>query len=106
MFVAGFSVTVFRPERDAFGDLIDQTGHVVTDCGITQHSTSENTDEGEQVTETARLATPPEADIRATDEVLLPDGTRWHVAGRARVPHSPLSGWEPAQVVPLKRVTG
>ncbi len=106
MFVSGFAVTVFRPERDAFGDLVDQTGHVVTDCGLLGHSTSENTNGGEQVTETASLATSPEVDIRPSDHVVFPDGSRWHVAGRAHVPHSPLSGWEPAQVVPLKRVTG
>lgn len=106
MFVSGFSVTVLHTEFDAFGDPVANTGITVTDCGLLGHSTSENVNGGEQVTETASLATSSEADIRPSDHVVFPDGSRWHVAGRAHVPHSPLSGWEPAQVVPLKRVTG
>lgn len=107
MFVSGFSVTVFRTERDAFGDPQASSGFSVPDCGLLQHATSEDTSGGEQVSETATLATTStEVDIRPSDAVLFPDGSRWQVSGRAYVPHSPLSGWEPAQVVPLKRVTG
>lgn len=107
MFLSGFAVTVLHRRFDAFGDPLDEaSGTTVPDCGLLQHSTSEDASGGEQVTETATLATPAEADIHPTDVVLFPDGSRWHVAGRAHVPHSPLSGWEPAQVVPLKRVTG
>lgn len=107
MFLSGFAVTVLRSSYDAFGDPVDDAaGTAVADCGLLQHSTSEDVSSGEQVTETATLAAPTGADIHPTDVVLFPDGSRWQVAGRAHVPHSPLSGWEPAQVVPLKRVTG
>lgn len=106
MFLAGFTVTVIHIEHDAFGDPVETAGATITGCGLLGHDTSEDTTSGQQVTETATLATPAEAEIRPTDQVVFPDGSRWHVAGRARVPHSPLSGWEPAQVVPLKRVTG
>lgn len=106
MFTSGFSVTIVRRDVDAFGDPVENPNRMVTDCGLTRHSTSEDTEGGQQVTETATLATPPGAEIEPSDVVLFPDGSRWHVTGRPRVPHSPLSGWEPAQIVPLKRVTG
>lgn len=105
-FLAGFTVTVIRPAVDAYGDPVETSRSTVSDCGMLHHSTSEDVGSGEQVSETATLAAPPWADIRATDVVLLPDDTRWHVVGRSHVPASPLSGWEPAQVVPLRRVTG
>lgn len=106
MFTAGFSVTVLRYSHDEFGDPVDIGGSTVTDCGLLRHSTSEDTTGGEQVTETVTLATSEGNEIHPTDVVLFPDGSRWQVSGRAYVPHSPLSGWQPAQVVPLKRVTG
>lgn len=106
MFTSSMTVIVHRTARDAFGDLVDTAAHTVQRCGLLRHSTSEDRDARDQVTETATLALPAGADITATDDVTLPDGSRWHVDGRPYVPHSPLTGWEPATAVPLRRVSG
>lgn len=106
MFGSAFTITVRRWSRDAFGDPTGETTHQVPGCALLRHSTSEDRDTGDQVTETATLAAPAGADVLATDDVTMPDGTRWHVDGRPYVPHSPFTGWEPATSVPLRRVTG
>lgn len=100
------TVTIYRTDTDAFGDPVDTTGMALPGCALLRHSTSENRQGGEQVTETAALAAPAEADVRASDAVVLPSGTRWQVDGRPHAPRSPFSGWEPAQVIPIRRVTG
>lgn len=106
MFGSPITVTVHRTTRDPFGDLVDAGAHIVQGCAILRHSTDEDREQRDQVTETATLALPAAADITASDDVTLPDGSRWHVDGRPHVPHSPLTGWEPATSVPLRRVTG
>lgn len=106
MFGSPITVTVHRTTRDPFGDLVDTGAHTVGGCGLLRHATTEDRDQRDQVTETATLALPAGSDIRATDDVSLPDGSRWHVDGRPHVPHSPITGWEPATAVELRRVTG
>lgn len=106
MFASAITVTVHRTARDAFGDLVDTATHTIDRCALLRHSTNEDRDARDQITETVTLAVPAGADITATDEVTLPDGTRWHVDGRPHRLHSPLTGWEPATAVALRRVTG
>lgn len=106
MFTAGFTVTVHRVTRDQFDDEIGQSTHDIPGCALIRHDSSEDRDGRHQVAETGTLAGPAGADITATDYLTLPDGSRWHVDGRPRVPENPLTGWEPALSVPVKRVTG
>lgn len=105
-FPNGFAVTVRRWRRDEFGDVTGVAEHTVALCGLLRHSSEASQQGRDQVVETATIAMPSAADITAADTVVLPNGTEWHVHGRPYVPHSPMTGWEPATAVPLRRVTG
>jgi hypothetical protein len=103
----GISVTVYRVQYDRYGGAIAAPStHTIDGCGITATSSSETLFKHDTVTATRHLLAPPGADLLATDEVGLPDGTRWQVDGDVRAPRSPFTGWTPGTVVPLSRSTG
>lgn len=102
----GQAVEVLRYGRDAFDDPTELARFTVTDCGIIRHATDEDRDGAHVVTETGTVAMPSDTDVRADDQLVMADGTRWHVNGRPRVPENPLTGWQPALSVPIRRVTG
>ncbi len=106
IFASSFTVTVSRYERDGFGDVVSTSTHTISGCALLNHSTSEDRALADQVIQSATLALPAGADVTAYDDVTLPGGSSWHVAGRPYTPHSPLTGWEPARAVPVRRVTG
>lgn len=76
-------------------------------CGRNQSSSTE-TVAGEQVVVTTEqlLCDDVDADVQPTDVLVFPDGTRWQVAGDIVRARSPLSGWAPGCVIPIKRASG
>jgi hypothetical protein len=76
-------------------------------CGRGQSRSTETVD-GEQVVVTTDqlLCDDVDADVQPTDVLVLPDGTRWQVAGDVVRARSPLSGWAPGCVIPIKRASG
>jgi hypothetical protein len=69
---------------------------------------SVETIDGQQVVVTSEqlLCDDVDADVEPTDVLVLPDGTRWQVAGDVERFRSPLTGWAPGCVIPITRASG
>lgn len=102
----GVTVTVYRPTKDRYGDVTSAASHTIDGCGIAPRSSSENTERRDTVVTGLTLLAPAGADLTATDEVGLPDGTRWQIDGDVSRPSSPFSGWTPGVRAALTRATG
>lgn len=105
-FPSGVTVTVYRPTKDRYGDVTARVSHTIDGCGIAPRSSSENTDRRDTVITGLTLLVPTGADLTATDEVGLPDGTRWQIDGDVVRPSSPFTGWVPGTRAALTRATG
>jgi hypothetical protein len=106
------TVTVKRPAvKDRWGD---RTGadseHLVPGCAVyprgSGNAAREQLAARETITEGLVLLAPFGADIKSTDEVVLPDGARYHVDGQPGVWQSPYTGWKPGVEIVLKNVEG
>lgn len=106
------TVVVKRPAvKDRWGD---RTGagseHLVSGCAVyprgSGNAAREQLAARETITEGLVLLAPFGADIKATDEVVLPDGTRYHVDGEPGSWTSPYTGWTPGVEIVLKNVEG
>ncbi|TDQ01249.1 hypothetical protein EV186_1021117 [Labedaea rhizosphaerae] len=106
MGLTGETVTVSRPGgTNRYGDPLPATEHQVTGCVIAPAGSDEQTDRQEQVTRRATVYADVDADVGATDRLVLADGTRWQVIGDPQRYRSPFA---PAGVcqVHIERVTG
>lgn len=116
----GTTLTVRRQQRNSDGDLVGSG--VDTALGgwlIAPANTTEQAD-GTRDSSTLELDAyggPAQADIRPGDRVYLADDPRlntggqpvpppWQVVGWPQRWGNPLTGWEPGNVVRLRRVTG
>ncbi|MBB5154960.1 hypothetical protein [Saccharopolyspora phatthalungensis] len=103
----GQRITVSRPSgTDRYGDSLPPTVHVVEDCVLAPAGSSEDTDRADQVTARMRVYAGLNADVLATDRVVLPDGTRWAVSGEPQCYRSPFVEDAGVCVINLERVTG
>jgi hypothetical protein len=110
------TVTVRRPDgTDRYGDPTGFTTHTISGCIVApssgdsgQPASTERTDLRDTVITGYTLYAPFDADIQATDQILLPgDLDPWQVNGE--VGHwgpSPFSNWKPGTQVSLRRVRG
>ena len=106
MGLAGESVTVSRPGgTNRYGDPLPATEHQVTGCVIAPGGSDEQTESQDQVTRRATVYADLDADLTATDRLVLPDGTRWQVIGEPQRYRSPFAPQGVCQVQ-IERVTG
>lgn len=103
----GQRLTIERPAgTNRYGDPLPATEHTIDDCVLAPAGSSETTDRQNQVTARTTAYAPPGADVRATDRVRLPDGTRWQVDGEPQRYRSPFATGSGLCVINLERVTG
>lgn len=96
-----------RAPRDDFGQPVPSSTHSIEGVGIApRRSTEANTPARNTLVYGLTAYLPFDADIRATDVVERPDGTRWNVIGEPMRWRSPLTGWQPGTEVDLERATG
>lgn len=105
--LVGQVLTVSRPAgTNRYGDPLPPTGHEIPDCVLAPGGSTEDTDRADQVTTRLTVYTGPEADVAATDRIVLPDGTRWAVNGEPQRYRSPYAPGHGVCVIHLERVTG
>lgn len=98
--------------RDRFGDPLPTSQHVIGDCVLwPQTSTEAAGDYSQTVAVGYMLSLPPGADLRPSDEVLLPgepeQGPWWSVQGEPLAwGPNPFTGRVAGLVVALSRSTG
>lgn len=112
-FPFGVTVTVRHREVNATGDYSFTDSFEISGCAVSisvgrtaRRSFEFHTFERDLVQSDVVLYTPPGADIRSTDVVVLPDGTEWNVWGIAADYASPFTGWRPGMQLRLRRYTG
>jgi hypothetical protein len=112
-FAHGITVTVKRPTStgDRWGDKTSPpVDHQVHGCAVyprgSGNAAREQLDARETITEGLVLLAPFGSDIKATDEVVLPNGQRYRVDGEPGSWQSPFTGWQPGMELALKDVTG
>jgi hypothetical protein len=106
MFAFGQSVTVWDEITDEFGDTTTTDERTVLGCAVAPRTSTENLAGQVQITTGVTLYAPPDAGIKATSRVRLPDGTTWQVVGDPGRWSSPLTRWYPGDQVELERVRG
>lgn len=111
-------VVVVRAVKDRHGDVVSYSEHVLRGCFVSPGSSTENTDEGEQVAGQWNLYVLGGGDIVASDRVRRPGDpapgpnaslkarAQWVVLGDPDSWSSPWSDWTPGIVVAIRRVTG
>lgn len=100
------TVTVRRYRLNRYGDRqLVGTFHI-GGCVFAPRSSSEDNDRSTTVVADADLYTPATAGIEASDEIEFDDGTVYQVDGRPEQWESPWGGWNPPDVVALKRIAG
>lgn len=119
-FAVAFTVTVHRlpsgPQKDKWGDpAAASTPHTVPGCAIYPATSNELVEARDTISDTAVLLVPYGADVKATDEVIVPDalavpppyrGTRWKVDGTPAGWQSPFTGWKPGTEIRLTKQAG
>lgn len=111
-FPYGETVTVTRPAtRDKTGDptgppTTHQLDNVAVGWGASRGSraTASETSRRQTTVTTAQMFCQPGADIKAFDQVRLPDGNDYLVDGQPILWKSPFNGWQPGVVVELTGV--
>lgn len=104
----GQTITVQRaPGVDRYGDTLATVTHMIDGCVLAPVSSTENTDREDQVASRMTVhVLNPDADVLATDRVVLPDGTRWAVVGDPARYRSPFIADRGVCVINVERVTG
>lgn len=103
----GQRLTISRPAgTNRYGDPLPATEHSLDDCVLAPGGSSETTDRADQVTARMTVYTGLDADVVATDRVVLPDGSRWAVTGDPEHYRSPFAAGAGVCVINLERVTG
>lgn len=117
-FPAGVTVKVFHATgTNRYGDTTYAADpELVAGCGVGSPSgtrgylgtraSAEFTDRRDTTVMGLTLYAPHGSPISATDQVELPDGSRWHVNGPPSDLVSPYSGWSPGMEVNLQEVRG
>ena len=106
-FSHGATVTVERPGGlTRHGDRLPSTSHKVSGCAVYPNSTAEELSQRDTVVDNWTLLAPFDADITATDIVILPNGNRYEVDGAPGGFSSPYTGWRPGQRIVLRAVSG
>jgi len=119
-FAVAFAVTVYRqpsgPQKNRWGEAVSAaTPHQVEGCAIYPAGSSELVEARDTISDTAMLLAPHGADIKATDEVFVPDNpavpppyrnTRWKVDGTPAGWQSPFTGWKPGTEIRLTKQAG
>lgn len=100
------TLTVSRPAgTNRYGDPLPATEHTVPGCVLAPGGSTETTDRADQITSHTTVYGEYDADVSATDRVVLPDGTRWQVNGDPQRYRSPFTDGGLC-VINLERVTG
>lgn len=103
----GQTITVQRAGVDRYGDTLASTTHTIDGCVLAPVSSTETTTLEDQVTSRMTVhVLDPDADVHATDRVVLPDTTRWAVSGDPARYRSPFVADAGLCVINLERVTG
>ncbi|WP_027944032.1 hypothetical protein [Amycolatopsis taiwanensis] len=103
----GHTITVSRPAGvNRYGDPLPATEHTIGDCVLAPHGSVEITERSDQVTTHLTVYTRVDADVTATDRVVLADGTRWQVSGEPQRWRNPFTDAGGVCQIDLERVTG
>jgi hypothetical protein len=103
----GVEVTVWREERDRFGDRVYTGERKVGGCVVAPQTSSETgTLRAATVTTGLTLYAPYGANLSAYSRVRLADGTLWDVQGVPGLWRNPIGGTGEGEQVQLQRVTG
>lgn len=112
-FANSLTVTVHHREVNETGDYTITDSYVLPGCAISlsvgrtsRRSFEFETFESDIIRGDIVLYAPPDADIRSSDTVTVPDGTMWSVWGYPVRYDSPFTGWAPGMQVRLRRHTG
>lgn len=109
------TLTIRRPAgTDRYGDPLPATDHAEPGCIVAPTSgdsgsavSSEHTDLRDTVITGRVVYAPINADIRATDEIVIPgEPGIWQVNGDAGPWRSPFTNWQPGQQLVVRRVRG
>lgn len=104
--IPGQTITVSRPGgTNRYGDPLPATEHTIPGCVVAPGSSEEHTDGADQVHALATVYAPIDADVTATDRLIMPDGTRWQVHGFPARYRSPFTAGGVC-VISIERVTG
>lgn len=77
-----FTVTVERYTKDRYGTRVEPpTTHQVRGCYDEPVTAAEAAAASVQTTVTRSLSAPAGSDIRQDDDIIYPNGRRWHVVG-------------------------
>lgn len=108
MFAHPITVTVRRGGVDPrTQDPLPKQTHTIDGCAWAPRYANETTGLSNTVITGLTLFCPYDADIRATDEVVLPDDNRvWVVDGEPGDWRDPFSGWRAGTEVALSRQEG
>lgn len=105
----GFIVDVVRPTGydDEGVPLAESEPIQIGRCARDQTQSIETVN-GQQVVVTAErlMCDDVDADVQPTDVLVFPDTTKWQVTGDVERFRSPLTGWAPGCVIPIKRASG
>lgn len=110
--IAGQTLTVQRPGgTNRFGDPLPGTEFLSPGWLLAPAGTSEHTEGGEQVIDRLTAYGPVDADVTATDRIVLSDGSRWQIVGQPQRYRTPFAGvvFSSADglcALTLERVTG
>lgn len=101
------TVTVRRPGTSRWGSSNAPATHTVAGCVRWPRGSGEERNRSDVVTTGWMLSVPVGADIRATDQVQMPDDPAWwDVEGDPQPYESPYSGRQPGMPVALTRTKG
>lgn len=101
-FPHGSTLTVLRTTNEvAYNDLGDtfdtEESHDIGPCSIVDtHGTINYTEDGAaKWVGTVDVQAPPEADVKVTDQIILPNGDKAIVIKPPERPRNPFTGWTP-----------
>lgn len=102
----GSTVTIRRSGgTDPFGDPLPGTEHQLHGVAVAPRTSNEDHTRGNAVVVGYELYAAYDADLRATDQVLLPgDPDPWEVEGEPGRWRDPFTNWAPGLHVALRRV--
>lgn len=107
-FPFGITVTVERSGKpNKYGDKPPPVEHTISGVTVYPRTSSEATDNRDTVVIGLTMLAPHGSDVKATDVIRFPDGTKYQVDGEpGSWGPSPFTGWKPGMQVALERVTG
>ena len=99
-----FTVTVERSPVDKYGEPGEPVTHEVRGCIDWPGASTESAGAFTQISSSRVLTAPAGSDLQASDSVVYPDGSRWHVVGDPYDWSNPFGKHRPGVQANLERV--